>query len=518
MTQDEINNEKKLKSLRIIKASNEMLQQAKENVIKHSKLTDSEKQERISQIDSAIDENNMRGKHNLGTDSKTINSLEYVEVSEEAKSKYKKYLEQRGITDEQLRQKEIATANNTATADTDTKKTRRRHKKEDNNVTVDQIPNEDELMKKSLIKSNDELETIVREKNGENPNKKNEVFKKLKENNKIKDKDEIEKSSADIKKEIKNIESHKEVIYDFDFSSIPDNIQYDVIPLPSNGECYSHHIGRIPVAYLTAADENIIASPNMYRDGKIIDVILERKILDKRIKVRELCQGDRDAIILWLRATGYGNDFPIVATHPDTEKKYNVSFDLSNLKYLDFKIKGDNNGYFDYMTDNGDKLKFKILSKSEEDALKNDIINNKINIASVNTIKYLNILQENIKNLTVFNDEDMQDLNDCMDDIRDIVNENVNNINSDENYLNYSNIITEQMKSYTMSVNGNTDRGYIGNYIDNMRSKEAYKYRNYVSNNKPGVNLLITINIPESDGGGSFETFLAINDSVFINI
>ena len=36
---------------------------------------------------------------------------------------------------------------------------------------------------------------------------------------------------------------------------------YDIIPLPSNGECYASKIGRLPVAYLTAYDENLITSP-----------------------------------------------------------------------------------------------------------------------------------------------------------------------------------------------------------------------------------------------------------------
>ena len=34
--------------------------------------------------------------------------------------------------------------------------------------------------------------------------------------------------------------------------------QYDVIQLPSNGQCYKNKMDRIPVAYLTAYDENII--------------------------------------------------------------------------------------------------------------------------------------------------------------------------------------------------------------------------------------------------------------------
>ena len=523
MTQDEVNKEKKLRDLRIIKASNEMLKMAKDSILKQEKLTDLEKQEKISQIDNAIEENYQKGRYNLGTDRKAIDSINYIGVSEEHKKKYEEYLKKKGLTDEQVHQKDMATTVSAATIGSNEeakpiKKRRRRSKENNDNMEIKKVTNEEELMKKTMISSDDELEKLLRKKNSEKPtNKIKETFSNAKENEKIKDKEIEEKVVTDVQQEAVRIDETKNVVYDFDFSSIPDYVQYDVIPLPSNGECYSHHIGRVPVAYLTAADENIIASPNMYRDGKVIDVILERKILDKRIKVSELCQGDRDAIILWLRATGYGNDFPIVATHPDTGKKYNLTIDLSTLKYLDFDLKGDKNGLFDYKTDGGDVLKFKCLSKEEEDSLKQKVNGDKIDIASFNVIDYSARLQRAITEVDNISEEDMKDINDCISDITDIIRENIKEKKKNE-YVGFLSTITEQMISYTKSINGNTDREYICNYINNMRAKDAYKYRTYVSSNQPGVNLIITVNVPESDGGGSFSTFLSVNDSIFLNL
>ena len=54
---------------------------------------------------------------------------------------------------------------------------------------------------------------------------------------------------------------------------------YDMVPLPSKGECYKSKISKVPVAYLTAYDENMIVSPNLYRDNMIIDTMLKHKIL-----------------------------------------------------------------------------------------------------------------------------------------------------------------------------------------------------------------------------------------------
>jgi hypothetical protein len=74
------------------------------------------------------------------------------------------------------------------------------------------------------------------------------------------------------------------------------------------------------------------------------------------------------------------------------------------------------------------------------------------------------------------------------------------------------------MIAQTMSVNGNTDREYIKNYIENMKANDAVYYRKYANENIPGVDLNITVPIPESMGGGSFDTFLSIGETIFINV
>ena len=61
------------------------------------------------------------------------------------------------------------------------------------------------------------------------------------------------------------------------------NQQYDIVALPSNGEGYKSKISRIPVAFLTAYDENLITSPSLYRDGLVIDCLLKSKIVNTDI-------------------------------------------------------------------------------------------------------------------------------------------------------------------------------------------------------------------------------------------
>ena len=69
-----------------------------------------------------------------------------------------------------------------------------------------------------------------------------------------------------------------------------------------------------------------------------------------------------------------------------------------------------------------------------------------------------------------------------------------------------------------MSINGETDRKYIANYVRNMSARDALMLRRYIMENEPGVDFEIEVPKPESLGGGSFKTFLEWEDTIFLNI
>lgn len=520
-----------------IKSSIELLEQCKEKVLSNDKLDEKTKKDRIEQIDEAIKENYDKARLQFQATRKEVDGMTYGEVSEEYKAKYEARLKAKGLTDEQLHQKEQAVA--VVATGEEPQPTRKRHRRtkrteqrDDESgfdpTDIQRLDNEEELMKKSLAKDKKDLErrrhrtTDTMSDTPMTPQPTDAIGTVI-ESKKVKAREEASTvANVEGEKDVNKRES-KRVLekteeentnYDFDPTTIPSHIQYDILPLPSNGECYPHKKSRIPVAYLTASDENIIASPNMYRDGKVIDIILERKILDKDIKVDELCKGDRDAIVLWLRATGYGTDYPIVATHPDTKKQYPVNVKLDTFKYHPFNLKGDENGYFDFVTDSGDVIKFKYLNIKEENEVRDEIISRTTDFEKFNAIKYLNNFKSALSNMDL-SEGDANELNDCLADIRDILN--IDELGFNEDNL-YSFGITQQMVKYTMSINGNEDKDYIKQYIENMRAKDAFAYRNYVNDNTPGVNMKITVNVPQSDGGGTFNTFLGIDDYVFGNI
>ena len=298
------------------------------------------------------------------------------------------------------------------------------------------------------------------------------------------------------------------------FNNMDTTAQYDVIQLPSNGQCYSSKIDRVPVAYLTAYDENIITSPNLYKDGLVIDFLLNNKIVNKDINVDELVSGDIDAIILWLRATSYGADFPVVVSDPETGEEIETVLDLTTFKPKEFNLIGDENGWFEYETPvRKDKIKFKYLSRKEEKALQ------KISELEALGAKAFMLDSERESLIAAMNNDRVITENE-----KKTIRAAIKTMSDwskrlrEKSTSEHTNLITNSMLLQIMSVNGNTDKEYIAKYIKMMPARDSLMLRRYINENKPGIDFTFKVDRPESLGGGSFETFLNWDDSVFLNI
>lgn len=323
---------------------------------------------------------------------------------------------------------------------------------------------------------------------------------------------EINKGETEETVEIFN-ERDIQVNNNVEVNNIDRNVAYDVIPLPSHGECYKEKIERIPVGYLTAYDENFITSPNLYQDGLIIDFLLKHKILNKDIDIDDLCVGDIDAITLFLRATSYGVDFPITVRDPETKEEIETTVDLTTFKPKEFYLKGDKDGYFDFtLPVSKDIVKFRFLTRRDEKTLKtlSKLENNstkakmvRSNIESlIQAIKSDKYLSGKEKQYTIKNLQDMEGW--------------VKKLEEDKS-VPFNRLITNRLEVSVMAVNGNYDKEYIRKYVRNMVALDSLRLRQYIMDNEPGINFEIEVERPESLGGGSFKTFLEWDDTVFLN-
>lgn len=289
---------------------------------------------------------------------------------------------------------------------------------------------------------------------------------------------------------------------------------FDVIPLPSKGEAYKDKLAKMSVAYLTAYDENMIVSPNLYRDNLILDYILQEKLLSRQIDPMDLLEGDRDAIILFLRASGYGNEYPITATDDITGREFDAVVDLSKLKYKEFNLKGDSNGWFPYtLPQSGIEVKFrfpthrdKLMLEKMQEAEEN--LTRKITIQ--NYVNTLDLYIENDNNVT--NEEKIK----IRQAIRTLENwsENID----DEDTVKFNHTLTNRLNLLLMEVNGITDKKYIQDFIRKMSVRDSSALRKYMQQNEPGIDYNIEVERPASLGGGSIKTFLQLDQFLFLNI
>ena len=340
------------------------------------------------------------------------------------------------------------------------------------------------------------------------------IFDMLEENEKYRQEEVELQEAEEPAMEVDMTPSDTTIATNSTFSDSDTNLQYDVIQLPSNGQCYRSKVDRVPVAYLTAYDENIITSPNLYKDGLVIDYLLKNKIVNSEINVDELVSGDADAITLFLRATSYGPDFPIVVRDPDTGEQIETTVDLTTLKPKEFNLVGDENGHFEFITPiKKDKIKFRYLTRKQERQLRQVT-----ELEGYGTKAAMLERETEVLNAAVINDKYITESERKAVKTATKVMENWSKKLKKVNTSEFTKIMTNSMQLQIVAVNDNYDREFVRKYINQMPARDSMMLRRYISDNKPGINFDIEVERPESLGGGSFKTFLNWDDSVFLNI
>ena len=240
----------------------------------------------------------------------------------------------------------------------------------------------------------------------------------------------------------------------------------------------------------------------------------KEKVLNDTIDTGELIDGDREAIILFLRASGYGNEYPITARDNATGVEFDTTIDLSKLKFKEFKLKGDMNGWFDFTLPVSKKeVKFKFLTHNDVKTLE------RLDNIEEDKLKK-NRLKEIVDELDEFIDAEKELSNESKAKVRtairaiDTWQEGID----DENSADFTHSITNRLILQIMSIDGVTDKKYIRDFVHNMNVKDARAIRKYINENEPGVDYNIEIQKPESLGGGSMNVFLQLDQYVFLNV
>lgn len=218
----------------------------------------------------------------------------------------------------------------------------------------------------------------------------------------------------------------------------PDLItSYEIVKLPSQGMFYKNGVSEVNVEYMTSKDEDLITTPSLIENNTVIDLLLKRKIKTSGIQVENLLEGDRNAIILFLRISSYGNKYTVMVNDPRTGIPFKTTVDLLSLKYKKITEYPDELGHYSvFLPMRKKEVKFRLLTSGEDNYL----------------IKQAQAVQE------IYGEE-------------------------------FSSYNTMRLKASIVNIGGNEDRTYIDRFVDAMPALDAYTIRKKILEVSPNVDM-----------------------------
>lgn len=219
------------------------------------------------------------------------------------------------------------------------------------------------------------------------------------------------------------------------------------VSLPSKGLFYPvghplHGKESIEIKYMTAREEDILASESLIKKGLVIERFIESLIIDKSVDPMSLLTCDRAAIMIEARVNGYGPDYEASIECENCGHVNDVEYDLDNRECL--FAQEDAEGQYT-ITKNGTCLT--TLPKTQS----------KVEFRLSNG-----------------RDEKIQ-----------------NSMNDKQSSL--MGAVTEQLKRLVVSVNDTTDPGFIQAFILSLPAMDSRFLRKIIRKATPDYNLSMTM-------------------------
>jgi hypothetical protein len=231
------------------------------------------------------------------------------------------------------------------------------------------------------------------------------------------------------------------------------NFLTEKVFLPSKGKPYLPtnplSNGFVEMKYMTAKEEDILTSKSLIEKNTVIDVLLKSLIVSE-INYDDLLVGDKEALTFAARVLGYGRSYETDITCPKCKNlERNYEFDLSKVEHKNIPGMDEwaqSQQEFEYkFPDKELTIKYKLLTNKDED----------------------NITQE-LKGLEKLT--------------------NKTNISYD---------LTTRLKHIITAVNGNIDRTFINNFIDNQfLAMDSRTLRKVIRDNTPGIDSDVAFTCP----------------------
>lgn len=242
-------------------------------------------------------------------------------------------------------------------------------------------------------------------------------------------------------------------------------IPVESVTLPSNGIVYDMNNvlsgeESVEIKCMSAKEEDILSSRALIKNGTVITHLLRACITNKAVDPDDMLVGDRNAVLIAIRITGYGSDYKVKIGCPSCSEEFENVFDLSKLsvKPIGAQPLALNTNLFEYiLPSSGMHVHFKLLTGKDESEISR--------------------MAEKKKKLQTQID----------------------------------NTVTSRLYSCIVSINGNSDKNFISKAINNMRAGDSRAFRKYVDSIEPGVNMLQKVTCPHCNDESEVTIPLGIN-------
>lgn len=224
-------------------------------------------------------------------------------------------------------------------------------------------------------------------------------------------------------------------------------VPVESVPLPSGGKIYDedsffHMKEMIDIKAMTANEEDILASQAYIKRGVVVDELIKSCVMNKSADVKDLLIGDKNALAMAIRITGYGSSYPCDVYCVHCQHKNTKNFDLSSLpiKTLGADPVKEGTNLFEFILPvSKKKVHFKILTTRDAENVEKNIANTKSLLGEMS--------------------------------IGDI---------------------TASLESQIVSIDGVEDKGKIKHFISIMPAFDSRSLRTYMRQIQPGIDMNIT--------------------------
>ena len=220
-------------------------------------------------------------------------------------------------------------------------------------------------------------------------------------------------------------------------------VPVETVPLPSRGVIYNpdstiYNRETIQIKAMTALQEDILSSAAYIREGTSIIRAIQSCITDDNVDVMNMIAGDRNALMVSMRITGYGSDYPVTHICQNCGSKNNVNIKLSDLsikRLPEDPVEIGKNLFAYTLPVTGKKVLFKFLTANDE--------------------KEENVRKERMKSA------------------------GIDQVNS----------VTSFLANTIVSIDGVSDKNKINHFVKNMPAKDSRSLRLYIKKLEPGIDM-----------------------------